>query len=197
MVFDLPRMAVWLDECGVAFCYPPANLGAESRITAVRDPDGNPVELTHLAPGWPDHLKVAPRIRGSGLLALGPSQPVRGSPPLDDEHHTRLIEAGVHHLGDLGAEAVADWSLGDRSGGDRPAGDLRLAWPLSLGALDRVDRGTVQREPRIAAEIRALARVRHGAEYQLAVLEDCLDAGDSRRSVGPQGGKRLVSMSVE
>jgi len=79
----------------------------------------------------------------------------------------------------------------------RPAGDLRLARPLRLGALDRVDRGAVQGEPRIPAEIRALARVRHRAEHQLAILEGRLDPGDPRRSVSSQGGNRLVPVSVE
>ncbi len=103
----------------------------------------------------------------------------------------------MHDLGDVGVEAVAVRSFGDRPGSDRPAGDLRLARPLRLGALDRIDRGAVQGEPRIPAEIRALARVRHRAEDQLAVLEDRLDPGDPRRPVGSQGGKRLVPVSVE
>lgn len=68
MVFDLPRMVAWLDKCGVALCYPPADLGAESQITAVRDPDGNLVELTQLGPGWLDYLK-AHRAEGHDLVA--------------------------------------------------------------------------------------------------------------------------------
>jgi len=134
---------------------------------------------------------------GGGSLALDPSQPVRGRPPLDDEHRGLLVEVGVHDLGDVGVEAVAVRSFGDRSGGDQPAGDLRLARPLRLGALDRVHRGAVQGEPRIPAEIRALARVRHRAKNQFAVLEDRLNPGNSRRPVGSQGGKCLVPVSVE
>jgi catechol 2,3-dioxygenase-like lactoylglutathione lyase family enzyme len=68
MVFDLPRMVTWLDRCGVKLCYPPTDLGAESRITAVRDPDGNLVELTQLGPGWLDHLE-AHRAAGGDLVA--------------------------------------------------------------------------------------------------------------------------------
>ena len=68
MVFDLPRMVRWLNERGVALCYPPADLGAESRITAVRDPDGNMVELTQLGPGWLDRLK-AHRAKGHDLVS--------------------------------------------------------------------------------------------------------------------------------
>ena len=68
MIFDLPRMIAWLDRCGVALCYPPAELGAESSVTAVRDPDGNMVELTQLGPGWLDHLK-AHRDAGQDIVA--------------------------------------------------------------------------------------------------------------------------------
>ena len=68
MVFDLPRMISWLDRCGVPLCYPPASLGTQSQITAVRDPDGNLVELTQLGPGWLDHLK-AHRAEGHDLVS--------------------------------------------------------------------------------------------------------------------------------
>ena len=49
-------------------CYPPADSGEESRITAVRDPDGNLVELTQLGPGWLGHLK-AQRADGNDLVS--------------------------------------------------------------------------------------------------------------------------------
>ncbi len=55
----------------------------------------------------------------------------------------------------------------------------------------------MQCEPRIPAQIRALARVRHRAEGELAVLEGRLDPGDPRRPVGSHGGNRLVSVPVE
>ena len=42
-----------------------------------------------------------------GSFALDPLQPVRGRPPLDDEHRGLLVEVGVHDLGDIGMEAVA------------------------------------------------------------------------------------------
>ena len=80
---------------------------------------------------------------------------------------------------------------------DRPPRDLRLTRPLRFRALDRVDRGAVQGEPRISTQIRALARVRHRAEGKLAVLEGHLDPGDPRRPVGSQGGHRLVPVRVE
>src|SRR6185312_16724541 len=95
------------------------------------------------------------------------------------------------------AEAVALRTLGGRFAGDRPSGDLRLARPLRLGALDRVDRRAVQCEPRIPAQVRTLARVRHRAEDQVAVLEDRLDPGDARRTVSPHGRNRLVPVRVE
>lgn len=57
MVFDLPAMTAWLARCQIALCYPPVDLGQESQITAVRDPDGNLVELTQLGPGWLGHLR--------------------------------------------------------------------------------------------------------------------------------------------
>jgi hypothetical protein len=102
----------------------------------------------------PVGFDVADWRGGGGSLALDPPKPARGRPPLDDEHRGRLVEVGVHHLGDVGVEAGAVRSLGDRPGSDRPAGDLRLARPLRRGALNRVDRGTVQGEPRIPAQIR-------------------------------------------
>jgi hypothetical protein len=52
-------------------------------------------------------------------------------------------------------------------------------------------------EPRIPAQIRALARVRHRAKDQFAVLEGRLDPGDPRRPVGSHGGKCLVPVRVE
>jgi hypothetical protein len=44
------------------------SLGTQSQITAVRDPDGNLVELTQLGPGWLDHLK-AHRAEGHDLVS--------------------------------------------------------------------------------------------------------------------------------
>jgi catechol 2,3-dioxygenase-like lactoylglutathione lyase family enzyme len=68
MVFDLPRMTEWLNRRGIPPCYPPADLGEGSQITAVRDPDGNLVELTQLGPGWLGHLK-AHRAAGNDLVS--------------------------------------------------------------------------------------------------------------------------------
>lgn len=67
MTFDLATLVQWLQACGVPLVYPPADLGTESRITAVRDPDGNLVELTELGPSWLGHLKRH-RAEGGDLL---------------------------------------------------------------------------------------------------------------------------------
>jgi catechol 2,3-dioxygenase-like lactoylglutathione lyase family enzyme len=68
MVFELDPLVAWLSECGVGLCYPPQEFGNESRITAVRDPDGNLVELTELGSGWLDHLRDH-RASGGDLVA--------------------------------------------------------------------------------------------------------------------------------
>jgi catechol 2,3-dioxygenase-like lactoylglutathione lyase family enzyme len=68
MVFDLDPLVAWLAECGVELCYPPEEFGTASRITAVRDPDGNLVELTELGPVWLDHLRTH-RAGGGDLVA--------------------------------------------------------------------------------------------------------------------------------
>lgn len=103
----------------------------------------------------------------------------------------------MYDLGDVSVEAVAVGSLGEWPCIDRPPGDLRLTRPLRFRALNRVDRGAVQCEPRIPAQIRTLARVRHRAEGELSVLEGHLDPGDPRRPVGSHGGNRLVPVPVE
>jgi hypothetical protein len=54
---------------GIPLCYPPADLGEESQVTAVRDPDGNLEELTQLGPGWLGHLK-AHRAAGNDLVSV-------------------------------------------------------------------------------------------------------------------------------
>lgn len=101
MVFDLPGMVAWLDRCGIPLCYPPADLGEESQITAVRDPDGNLVELTQLGPGWLGHLK-AHRAEGNDLVSawgarlaqLADPGPGRGAArhPRRDRHLRRTAE---------------------------------------------------------------------------------------------------------
>jgi catechol 2,3-dioxygenase-like lactoylglutathione lyase family enzyme len=80
MVFDLTGMVTWLEQCGVELCYPPASLGEQSQITAVRDPDGNLVELTQLGPGWLGHL-TAHRAEGHDLIARWSARLAAGPEP--------------------------------------------------------------------------------------------------------------------
>jgi pimeloyl-ACP methyl ester carboxylesterase/catechol 2,3-dioxygenase-like lactoylglutathione lyase family enzyme len=68
MVFDLDGLVAWLGKHGVELDYPPTEFGTQSRITAVRDPDGNLVELTSLGPSWLDHLRTH-RANGGDLVA--------------------------------------------------------------------------------------------------------------------------------
>ncbi len=69
MIFDLAGLVQWLETRGIPLCYPPTELGTESRITAIRDPDGNLIELTELGPVWLDHLKEH-RAAGGDLLQV-------------------------------------------------------------------------------------------------------------------------------
>ena len=68
MVFDVGQFAGWLESQGIELCYPPTPLGSESLVTAVRDPDGNLIELTQLGDGWLEHLK-ARRAEGHDLIS--------------------------------------------------------------------------------------------------------------------------------
>jgi catechol 2,3-dioxygenase-like lactoylglutathione lyase family enzyme len=68
LVFDLDALVGWLAAHDVELCYPPVEFGTESRITAVRDPDGNLVELTQLGPSWLEHLREH-RAAGGDLVA--------------------------------------------------------------------------------------------------------------------------------
>jgi hypothetical protein len=100
----------------------------------------------------------------------------------------------VHDLGDLGAEAVAVRSFGDRSGSDRPAGDLRLP------------RATAPRNPRPDRPWRSAGRTADpGADtrpcarsaWSRKPARRPRRPPRSRRSVGAQGGDGLVPVRVE
>jgi catechol 2,3-dioxygenase-like lactoylglutathione lyase family enzyme len=69
MTFDLASLVRWLETRGVPLCYPPTELGSQSRITAIRDPDGNLIELTELGSSWLDHLREH-RAAGGDLLQV-------------------------------------------------------------------------------------------------------------------------------
>src|SRR5207248_11223323 len=75
--------------------------------------------------------------------------------------------------------------------------DLRLARPLALLTLHRVEGRSVQREARIAHEVRALARAGHRPEAEISVGELALDPRYARRPVGAQRRDRLVAAGVE
>ncbi|MBI3072132.1 MAG: VOC family protein [Deltaproteobacteria bacterium] len=66
-VFDIESIATSLREKGVALLYPPRDVGF-CKMTALRDPDGNTVELTELGNGWFNHLEDR-RRRGLDVLA--------------------------------------------------------------------------------------------------------------------------------
>jgi predicted enzyme related to lactoylglutathione lyase len=55
-VFDLEAFVTRLERHGVSLAYPIEPLGEDSLVTAVRDPDGNEVELTQMSASWVEHL---------------------------------------------------------------------------------------------------------------------------------------------
>ena len=55
-VFDIDEVAERLEERGVGLLYPPRDLGW-CKMTAIRDPDGNYIELTELGDDWYRHLE--------------------------------------------------------------------------------------------------------------------------------------------
>ena len=107
----------------------------------------------------------------SALLPLDPLQTPRWRPPLDDKQGGGVIQLRVHDLDDVGTEPLTIRSNRGRSLENRPAGDLRLARPLSFSPLDGVYRRAMKSESRVATQICTLASLRHRPEDQLAVLE--------------------------
>jgi predicted enzyme related to lactoylglutathione lyase len=67
MVFDLETLVEALEAAGVQVLYPPRQLGADSSITAIRDPDDNEIELTQMGDRWMRHL-VEHRASGGDVL---------------------------------------------------------------------------------------------------------------------------------
>jgi catechol 2,3-dioxygenase-like lactoylglutathione lyase family enzyme len=55
-VFDIDEVVQALEARGLELAYPPKDLGW-CKMTAVRDPDGNYVELTELGADWYRHLE--------------------------------------------------------------------------------------------------------------------------------------------
>ena len=134
MVFDLSRVVEWLDRRGIPLCYPPADLGEESRITAVRDPDGNLVELTQLGPGWLGHLK-AQRADGNDLVSAWGARLAQLA-----EHFPKSIRTRTALR--LSAPRSENQTLRSslRSGADSPT----CAEPTCLDAVYRRDQGAAR-----------------------------------------------------
>jgi predicted enzyme related to lactoylglutathione lyase len=55
-VFDVDEVADRIEGNGVGLIYPPKDLGW-CKMTAIRDPDGNYIELTELGDDWYRHLE--------------------------------------------------------------------------------------------------------------------------------------------
>src|SRR5580693_6540000 len=118
--------------------------------------------------------------RPPSSFALRHPEPPLRRPRLDDQQRRLRVQADGDDLGDIGHKQISSRPFADRSGKNRPPGDLRLARPLGLMAILWVKRRTMQGEPRIAPQIRPLARPRHRAEPELTVSELALDARDPR-----------------
>lgn len=65
-VLDIDEVAERLEARGVGLLYPPKDLGW-CKMTAIRDPDGNYIELTELGDDWYRHLEKR-KDEGNDLL---------------------------------------------------------------------------------------------------------------------------------
>jgi predicted enzyme related to lactoylglutathione lyase len=65
-VSDVDEVAAALEARGVDLLYPPKDLGW-CKMTAVRDPDGNYIELTELGDDWFRHLEKR-KVQGFDLV---------------------------------------------------------------------------------------------------------------------------------
>jgi catechol 2,3-dioxygenase-like lactoylglutathione lyase family enzyme len=71
-VKDIDEMVARLEERGVELLFSPRDLGW-GKMTAVRDPDGNVIELTQLGDDWFRHLdKDAPPVSWPRRFKLAP-----------------------------------------------------------------------------------------------------------------------------
>jgi catechol 2,3-dioxygenase-like lactoylglutathione lyase family enzyme len=66
-VFDLVALVERLVPRGVELRYPVRQLGPNSLMTAIFDPDGNEIELTQMGDDWVDHL-AAHRSDGADVI---------------------------------------------------------------------------------------------------------------------------------
>src|SRR5580693_1606131 len=122
---------------------------------------------------------VRSRTRPSSFAFHRAKPPLR-RPRLDDQQRRLRVEPDNDDLGNIGHKQISSMPFADRSGENCPPGDLRLTRPLGLFAILWVKRRTMQGEPRIAPQIRPLARPRHRPELELTVGELALDARDPR-----------------
>jgi predicted enzyme related to lactoylglutathione lyase len=65
-VFDVDEVAAALERRGLELVYAPKDLGW-CKMTAIRDPDGNYVELTELGDDWHRHLEKR-KVQGFDLV---------------------------------------------------------------------------------------------------------------------------------
>ena len=100
-------------------------------------------------------------------------------------------------LREIGDEHLAGSFTSDHSTRNRSASNFHLSWPHPLVTLNRIHRRAMECEARIPAKVRELPRALHRSECQTIIVERAFDSRDSRRAIGPNGGDRLVSMSVE
>src|SRR5258708_11235446 len=136
------------------------------------------------------------------LVPLDPSQSSLGRPGLNNEFGGLGVESSDDDLGDVGDEHLPVRFLvrlvrGHRPGGDGASGALRLARPVVLLALLRVEGWAVQGEAGIPREVRPLARAGHRTEAEITVRELALDARNAWRAVGAQRCDCLMATGVE
>src|SRR5258708_2643400 len=137
-----------------------------------------------------------PRQVPSSFAFHYPKPPLR-RPRLDDEQRRFRVQPGDDDLGKVGKNQIPSGPFADRSGDNRPPGDLRLAGPLGFLTLHGVERRTMQGEPWIPPQIRALARPRHRPKLELTISELAPDPGDPWRAVSPRRRARLAPARVE
>ena len=98
----------------------------------------------------------------------------------------------MHDVGDIRNETVDLLPFGNRSVHDRQPGDLRLAWPLGLGAFYRVEPWRIARQKREiagkgASPLRAL-----GIEPKIELPPSSKTTSTSRRMRGDSSARRVA-----
>ena len=78
-----------------------------------------------------NHPPVAPAQTPSSFAFHHAKPPLR-RPRLDDQQRRLRVQPGGDDLGNVGKKQITGMLFADRSGENRPPGDLRLARPLGL-----------------------------------------------------------------